>query len=96
MEGKMADRFKTTLPSHRITPPEIFFDRRRFLSALGLGLLATPTLFCAPQRRARAGSHVGAPASTAGCLPCHAQPGLHAACRDRAPHPDGPRVRCVT
>ena len=48
MEGKMADRFKTTLPSHRITPPEIFFDRRRFLSALGLGLLATPTLFCAP------------------------------------------------
>ena len=48
MEGKMADRFKATLPSHRITPPEIFFDRRRFLSALGLGLLATPTLFCAP------------------------------------------------
>ena len=48
----MADKFRANIPSHRITAPEAFFDRRRFLSklgGLGLGLLATPALFRASE-----------------------------------------------
>ena len=48
----MANKFWANIPSHRITAPEAFFDRRRFLSklgGLGLGLLATPALFRASE-----------------------------------------------
>lgn len=30
------------VPAHRITPPHVFFDRRRFLTKMGAGLLAAP------------------------------------------------------
>ncbi len=43
----MGRRFTANIPSQRITPPEVFFNRRKFLSALGLGALATPFAACA-------------------------------------------------
>lgn len=45
----MRKTYKANVPSHAITPPEVFFDRRRFLGALGLGLAAGPSLFATPQ-----------------------------------------------
>ena len=38
----MSWRYRANVPSQPITPPEVFFDRRRFLAALGGGLLAAP------------------------------------------------------
>ena len=35
-------RYTAQIPSHRVTPPEVFFDRRQFLSALGIGMVAAP------------------------------------------------------
>lgn len=40
----MSEKFKADIPSHRITPPEVFFDRRKFLSTLALGTIAAPKL----------------------------------------------------
>ena len=40
----MSERFKADLPSRDITPPEVFFNRRKFLSALAMGTLAAPRL----------------------------------------------------
>jgi sulfoxide reductase catalytic subunit YedY len=37
------------IPRHAITPPDVFFDRRRFLTALGVGIVAGPSLFAAAQ-----------------------------------------------
>ena len=57
----MGQRFTAKIPSHRITPPEIFFDRRKFLSAFGIGMLATPLTVCssmAGASQARAQSSV--------------------------------------
>ena len=38
----MNTRYRSRIPSHRITPRDVFFDRRRFLSALGVGMLGAP------------------------------------------------------
>ena len=38
----MVKRHTARIPSHRITPPEVFFDRRKFLTAFGVGMLAAP------------------------------------------------------
>ena len=38
----MSRRLLADVPSHRVTPPEVFFGRRRFLAAVGAGLLARP------------------------------------------------------
>lgn len=38
----MAAKYRAALPSLRITPPEVFFSRRTFLSAMGLGMLSAP------------------------------------------------------
>ena len=38
----MPSRYRADVPSQRVTPPEVFFNRRRFLAALGGGLLAAP------------------------------------------------------
>ena len=43
----MGRRFTANVPSQRITPPDVFFNRRRFLSAFGLGVLAAPFAGCA-------------------------------------------------
>ena len=42
----MGHRYTANAPSQRITPPEVFFDRRKFLSAFGVGMLATPLAMC--------------------------------------------------
>lgn len=42
----MAQKYRAQVPSHRITPPDVFFDRRRFLGALGMGVLAAPVTGC--------------------------------------------------
>ncbi len=38
----MSDRYRSDIPSQRVTSPEFFFSRRGFLSTVGLGLLGTP------------------------------------------------------
>lgn len=38
----MGRKYAARVPSQRITPPEIFFDRRTFMSAFGMGVLAAP------------------------------------------------------
>ena len=43
----MGQRYTAKVPSQRITPPEIFFNRRKFMSAFGMGILATPMAVCA-------------------------------------------------
>ena len=43
----MGRTYVAKLPSHRITPPEVFFNRRTFLSAFGMGMLAAPLTVCA-------------------------------------------------
>ena len=42
----MGKQYTANVPSQRITPPEIFFNRRKFLSAFGVGILATPMAMC--------------------------------------------------
>ncbi len=41
----MSKRFPAKVPSLKATPPEIFFGRRKFLTAAA-GLIAAPTVFC--------------------------------------------------
>ena len=36
----MAKRFEANIPSHQVTPEDVFFNRREFLAALGLGSIA--------------------------------------------------------
>jgi sulfoxide reductase catalytic subunit YedY len=43
----VGQRYTAKVPSQRITPPEIFFNRRKFMSAFGMGILATPMAVCA-------------------------------------------------
>ena len=43
----MSRRFEAEIPSHDITPESVFLDRRRFLTAMGLGLTAAPRLLAA-------------------------------------------------
>ena len=54
----MGHRYTANVPFQRITAPEVFFDRRKFLSACGMGMLATPLAMCtssaASQARAQA------------------------------------------
>jgi len=38
----VGQRYTARIPSQRITNPEVFFDRRKFLSAFGMGMLAAP------------------------------------------------------
>ncbi|MGH9335987.1 MAG: protein-methionine-sulfoxide reductase catalytic subunit MsrP, partial [Vicinamibacteria bacterium] len=38
----MAHKFAADVPSHEVTPEEVFFNRRRFLATLGLGIAAGP------------------------------------------------------
>ena len=40
----MSTRYETKLTRRGITPPEVFFDRRKFLSVLGLGAIACESL----------------------------------------------------
>ena len=42
----MDRKYTANVPSQRITPPEIFFNRRKFLSTFGVGILATPMAMC--------------------------------------------------
>jgi len=42
----MSQRYTAKVPSQRITSPEFFFNRRKFLSAFGTGILATPLAMC--------------------------------------------------
>ena len=42
----MGHRYTANVPSQRITPPEFFFNRRKFLSAFGMGILAAPLTMC--------------------------------------------------
>ena len=42
----MIQRFTSKIPSQRITPPEVFFDRRKFLGTFGMGILAAPLVGC--------------------------------------------------
>ena len=46
----MGHKFTAKVPYQRITPPEIFFNRRKFLSAFGLGILAAPMATCSSTR----------------------------------------------
>ena len=41
----MSKRFTPRIPSHTVTPESVFFDRRRFMTALGIGLATGPSLF---------------------------------------------------
>ncbi len=50
----VGQRYGSRIPSHRITPSEVFFDRRKFLSAFGMGMLATPFASTAWASQARA------------------------------------------
>ena len=50
----MVKRYTPNIPSERITPPEVFFNRRTFMKAFGTGLLATPLAMCASQTGAEA------------------------------------------
>ncbi len=43
----MRDSLGVHSPSHEVTSPEVFFNRRRFLSVLGLGLVAGASIRCA-------------------------------------------------
>jgi sulfoxide reductase catalytic subunit YedY len=43
-------RYLEKIPFQKITPPEIFFDRRKFLSAVSAGILATPLSMCASSK----------------------------------------------
>jgi sulfoxide reductase catalytic subunit YedY len=47
----MSDKFKADIPTERITPPEVFFNRRKFLSALALATIAAPSLVLAGGRQ---------------------------------------------
>jgi len=40
----MRPKYLADIPDQRITPPEVFFDRRKFLSAFGMGVIAAPAL----------------------------------------------------
>ena len=50
----MGRRYVAKLPFQQITPPEVFFDRRRFLSAFGAGILAAPLAMCTSSRASQA------------------------------------------
>jgi len=41
-------KFKSSAPSHDVTPESVFFGRRRFLATLGAGLATGPSLLAAP------------------------------------------------
>ena len=43
----MLQKFEAAIPSHDVTPENVFFDRRKFIAALGIGLAAGPSLLCA-------------------------------------------------
>ncbi len=43
----MSQKFKADIPSHNVTPERVFLDRRRFLSTVGVGLVAGPSIVCA-------------------------------------------------
>ena len=43
----MVKRYTPNSVSERITPPEVFFNRRTFMQAFGTGMLATPLAMCA-------------------------------------------------
>ncbi|SVE22483.1 uncharacterized protein METZ01_LOCUS475337, partial [marine metagenome] len=45
-EVNVGQGFRAKIPSHQITSPEVFFNRRKFLSAFGVGILATPFAGC--------------------------------------------------
>ena len=46
----MGVKFKPSIPSSKITPPSVFFGRRKFLASFGIGILATPSVFCGNNR----------------------------------------------
>ena len=41
----MSRKSQYRISSQAITPPEVFFNRRKFIGSMGLGMLAAPTLF---------------------------------------------------
>ena len=49
----MTRNYPANTPSHRITPRDLFFDRRRFLSRLGASLLAAPLTVAAGRATAQ-------------------------------------------
>ncbi len=52
----MGKQYAAKVPSQRITPPEIFFNRRKFLSAFGMGLVAAPLTMTTTTARAAGAS----------------------------------------
>ncbi len=38
----MSEKFKPDIPDSKVRPREVFLNRRKFLTALGLGALAAP------------------------------------------------------
>lgn len=42
----MAKSFKADIPNLQPTAPEVFFNRRKFLASMGLGLVAAQSVFC--------------------------------------------------
>jgi sulfoxide reductase catalytic subunit YedY len=46
----VSQRFKADIPSHDVTPEPVFLDRRRFISTVGVGLAAGPSILCASSR----------------------------------------------
>jgi hypothetical protein len=43
----VSQRFEADIPSHDVTRENVFQNRRRFLSAVGVGLAAGPSILCA-------------------------------------------------
>lgn len=43
----MSRKYEADVPSHDVTPERLFLDRRRFISTVGMGLAAAPSLLCA-------------------------------------------------
>ena len=43
----MSEKFKADIPSHATTAPEVFFSRRKFMTAVAQGILLSPAVFLA-------------------------------------------------
>jgi sulfoxide reductase catalytic subunit YedY len=47
----MPEKFKADIPTHAPTPPEVFFSRRKFMTAVAKGILLSPAVFLASADR---------------------------------------------
>ena len=68
----MGNQYSAKVPSQEITPPEVFFNRRKFLAAFGMGMVVSPLAMCtssaASQARAQA-SLLEVPLGSKGVFP---------------------------